>query len=256
MRLKFKKGEVFVYRMTTTITGTMTMTGRIVPMSTSTSMVMKETVKSVRSDGAARLVMSMGNVVISSQGRTIPMNDQMKGMLTGTSMVMDTRGNVVSMEVGSANPMAAMFNSSSGSGFLSGYGFPDGALNLGDTWTKPYSIPSMGLNTTNTYSLANTWLQNGKQFAAIHSSASGNISMQPNSQSQMAMSMSGPITATSDIILDNTGGVVRQVKGSSHTQLTTTMTMPSQQGGPGTPQTMTNDMTTSTTMQLVRVDQL
>ena len=255
LRLKFKKGEVFVYRMTTTLSGSMTQGGRVIPMNTSTSMVMDQKVKSVRADGAARLIVSMGSAVMTVQGRTIPMNAQIRSMLTGNSMVMDTHGSIVTMDVNSSNPMASMFSSSSGSGFLSGYAFPDGAVNIGDTWTKPYSIPAMGLNATNTYSLANSWLQNGKQFVAIHSSASGNISMQPNSQSQMAMNMSGPITTTSDIILDNTSGIVRQVKGSSHTQMSVNMTIPSQQGGPGTPQTMTNDMTTSTTLQLVRVEQ-
>jgi len=253
LRLKFKKGEAFVYRMTTTISGTMSFSGRVIPMNSSTSMVVVETVKGVRPDGAARLGIAMKNMTVSANGKQMPMNDKLKAMMSGNSTVMDTRGNMVDMDLNSTNPMAGLMGSGGPAGGLSSFGFPEAPVHVGDTWDKPMTLAALGLSATNTYYVANAWMQNGKHFVALHSSASGTISRPPSSS--VPLTMSGPMTTTSDTVFDATTGVARQVKALSTTHISMTMSMPSQNGGPATPQSMSNDMTTSVTMQLVRIEQ-
>ena len=167
-------------------------------------------------------------------------------------MVMSPRGNFEGMDLGKSNPMSSLF-SGQPSGFLGAYSFPAAPVQVGDAWTTHTKMAMLGADLTNTYSLTKAWVQDGKQFVSLHSNSSGTLSMKPNAK--LAMSMSGPIDSTSDITMDVTSGIIRQVKGSANIKMTMTMTMPASQGAQPTPQTVVNDSTMSTAMQLVRVDQ-
>lgn len=258
IRLKFKVGEILVYRIKTETTGTMTTQQGAIPLDSRSTMDMTQTVESIRrSDGAARIVAAVTGGQITMMGRTVPLKSGTSSLLAGNSVVIDSQGRVLSMNFGDKNPISALMNTGSGGSMFASFGMPDGPVHIGDRWTRQSSAGPMGAAITADYTVSNIWTENGKRFVAIHSTMSGSMSSGPSSKLPLNIKMSGPIDGTGDVIFDATGGIMHQTVNTSHVRMNMSYAAPANSPGraTGSAQNMTNDISTTTTIQLVRVEQ-
>lgn len=239
LRMKFKPGDTRKYQMNMEMQFNFNLPGQDAPVSqkVESKVIQQLKVLSVSPEGLATLVATTVSSEMTANGETRP-GPEIKPVTT----IMDSRGQVVSMK-GLPTAQAGMpdFSKMFGNGFNMSY-LPEKAVRVGDTWTQPYSIPTL---TTEGSKLTTAFVRREtvgtRHTALLHSTGVMPLRLQMNQQGQLttkpeesAMQITGEMNMSSDTNNDIADGRVVRSTGT----VDGAITMHVKQAPPGQPDTV------------------
>ena len=225
LRYKFAVGQTRRYRLDTDMNMLMAtgQTGAGVPIEMTMEMVMRQTVKSVRSaDGAATLTTQIEAFHMLRNGQSVPLPDaEAAKMKQPFTQVMLPTGKILSMEMPALKGMSAP-GMDFGKGMFTTALLPDGPVKIGDQWSGAVDAAMAGVQTTFTATLASLDTKDGVTLATIQNKQSGTIAKTLSQGMPVTMKMQGQLTGTATQVFDTTAGTIRSATGTSGTDMTMT----------------------------------